>query len=676
MIGRLFKDGLKPERFGVLILVGCFALLALSHACTTSAVYDEPPHIASGYAAWRWNDYRFNPEHPPLIKRIAALPLIPLAPLPEEFDPFDEEPVAGEGSINWNRAEYSWEQALTRADAQWVFAHAMLYGVGDAALERLGAAQSYEVDPALEVEPNEFLNDADRLTFLARLPMIALGLGLALWIFRWTRELYGVPAALLALTLFCFDPNFLAHASLVTTDVGLSLFLFGAIYFLWKTFQDACAWNLLGFLGFSALAFTSKYSAVLLPAMVALILVTAPFDEKSWPARLAGRFRLSEWGARACYGAVLLFCAGVTIYVSLWAVYGFRHSAAAGPDAAALPLDDVLRRASATKELRVRYPQAPPPAGEFARVKAEARIEGVESAIAFASARKLLPEGYLYGFAFARMKSLARRSFLRGEHYLHGTPRYFFWAVLLKTPPVTLLLLASCVVLLALGRGPWGRELPFLLVPVLVYLAFSITSSLNIGHRHLLPVYPFLYVFCGGLAKPLVAAAGSASRRLLVPALAVVALCSSVVFSPPWRPELIWPHYLSYFNEVAGGPSKGYRSLVDSNLDWGQDLKQLKRWLDERRIEEPIGLCYFGMADPRFHGIRHVKMPGGYELEPPFRGQASFDHARRPGYLAISATHLQGAYFDAALRESWQRFLADARLVDTVGHSIFVYYLP
>ena len=85
--------------------------------------------------------------------------------------------------------------------------------------------------------------------------------------------------------------------------------------------------------------------------------------------------------------------------------------------------------------------------------------------------------------------------------------------------------------------------------------------------------------------------------------------------------------YLAYFNELAGGPRNGYRSLVDSNLDWGQDLRNLKRWLREREIEEPINLCYFGMADPRFYQIRHVKMPGGYELEPPFGRKNSFSQA-------------------------------------------------
>jgi 4-amino-4-deoxy-L-arabinose transferase-like glycosyltransferase len=668
--------GLTAERVWVSILGGCFVLLALSHACTTSATYDEPPHVASGYVAWRWNDFRFNPEHPPLIKRIAALPLLALDPLPAEYDPFDPMPMTGEGSINWNRSRYAWKQALTTGDAEWVFAHGFLYGVKDRTLERLGAGQSHEVDPRYVVEPTEFLNDADRLILRARLPMIGLGLLLALMVFRWTRDLYGTRPALLALALYCFDPNYLAHSALVTTDVGLSLLMFGAVYFLWRTFRSVSVWSLAGFVTFSALAFSAKYTAALLPPMVFLILLIAPIGDRGWPARLRRRFRLTEWGTRACFGALLLVGAGVTIYVSIWAVYGFRHAAVAGPDPSPLPLETVLRRAVATKEMRAKYPQASAPKEAFERAKAEARIEGTEGLIRFANEQRVLPEGYLYGFAWARMKSLARRSFLRGEHTMHGTPLFFAWTFALKTPILTLLLLVTALVFLIRGRGPWKAELPFLLVPVVVYVAFSLTASLNIGHRHLLPVYPFLYVFCGGLVRSLPDRAGARLRWRTAPALAVVAFASSFVFWPPWKPTLIGPHYLPYFNELAGGPRNGHLSLVDSNLDWGQDLKHLKSWLTRRGIEEPIGLCYFGMADPRFYQIRHVKLPGGYELEPPFGGRASFADAPRPGYLAISATDLQGAYQLPEMREAWKAFLSEARLVDTVGRSIFVFYLP
>jgi hypothetical protein len=153
--------------------------------------------------------------------------------------------------------------------------------------------------------------------------------------------------------------------------------------------------------------------------------------------------------------------------------------------------------------------------------------------------------------------------------------------------------------------------------------------------------------------------------------LGATALSASVVFAPPWRPVRVYPHYLAYFNELGGGPRNGYRSMVDSSLDWGQDLKGLGAWLAERGITEPIDLCYFGMADPRYHGIPHVNLPGCYALEP----AEPFERAGGAGYLAISATHLQGAYMSPELRARWRELLGGARLVDTVGHSIFIYAL-
>ena len=138
---------------------------------------------------------------------------------------------------------------------------------------------------------------------------------------------------------------------------------------------------------------------------------------------------------------------------------------------------------------------------------------------------------------------------------------------------------------------------------------------------------------------------------------------------PPWKPSVVYPYYLAYFNELAGGPRRGHERFVDSNLDWGQELKGLKRWLDAHRVTEPINLCYFGTADPRYYQIAHFNTPGSYRLEPQERG------VRVPGLLAISATQLEGAYYTAKYRAALAQVLAGARLVDVVGYSIFIYRL-
>lgn len=128
----------------------------------------------------------------------------------------------------------------------------------------------------------------------------------------------------------------------------------------------------------------------------------------------------------------------------------------------------------------------------------------------------------------------------------------------------------------------------------------------------------------------------------------------------------IFPHYLAYFNEFIGGPKNGYRWLVDSNLDWGQDLKALKKYLKQRKVDEVI-LAYFGSASPEYYGIRYQYLPSigagksrGYTI-------SSQVH---PELVAISATTLQGPYFSDHSLYHW---LKEYRPVKRIGYSIFIY---
>ena len=187
-----------------------------------------------------------------------------------------------------------------------------------------------------------------------------------------------------------------------------------------------------------------------------------------------------------------------------------------------------------------------------------------------------------------------------------------------------------------------------MLVPVVLFAASSVVSSIDIGYRNILPVLPFIFVYVSKVAS-----------RVLTPLLkaALLALCAWLVLGT----VLVSPHYLAYFNEVIGGPANGHQYLVDSNLDWGQELKNLKRYMDERGVEE-IYLSYFGTADPAYYGIRFQPMPA----VPPAPGQA-------PEYYAISATHLQNVYAPEGAGAHW---LAQYALQDAIGYSMFVYRLP
>jgi hypothetical protein len=265
----------------------------------------------------------------------------------------------------------------------------------------------------------------------------------------------------------------------------------------------------------------------------------------------------------------------------------------------------------------------------------------------------VLPEDYVRGLLFVLEHSEARPTFLLGQLSDHASPYFFPVTFALKTPLplVALLVLAAFVT----PRLSW-RAAAFLWLPVAVYLAFTFTRGLQIGHRHLLPIYPFLFVAAGRAAN--LAGRASVSVRVLV--LALVAWYAVGTLA-------VHPHYLAYFNELAGGPRNGYKRLVDSSLDWGQDLKGLRTWMDARGVAR-IKLSYFGSADPSYYGIEADALPG-YSAPHPARVIREV----RPGDLvAVSATNLQGVYLDPEDRPLMERFRRSTP-IDQVGYSILIY---
>jgi hypothetical protein len=185
---------------------------------------------------------------------------------------------------------------------------------------------------------------------------------------------------------------------------------------------------------------------------------------------------------------------------------------------------------------------------------------------------RVLPDAFLYGFAFVLQFAKERGAFLNGEYSLRGWPGFFPYAFLVKTTvPFLIIVVAGAAAFLRRGSANLrGRLRPWtpLLALFGVYWATSLASHLNIGHRHILPTYPVLFIAAGAFGawidfrRPLMA--------LIVGGLAVWHIGDS------WMAR---PNYLAYFNAFAGGTANGWRHLVDSSLDWGQDLPGLKRWL-------------------------------------------------------------------------------------------------
>jgi hypothetical protein len=554
-------------RYGIVAaLLLAFALLAWTSMLDKSPVFDEPPHLTAGYSYWRFDDYRLNAENGNFPQRWAALPLLLLGP---EF-PSRDQPA-------WRSPEPHY-LAISRQ---------FLY---------------------------EANSDPDRLLRWARGMIVLLGVALGAAVYFESRALHGSAGALVSLALFAFSPTVLAHSRLVTSDLASALAFLLAVTSLWRLFHGVRVRSLLFAAAAAGLLAVSKPSAPLL-APVALVLAAVRIAGGApLPLRFGRRTR--EVRGRAAVAGVLaavLLVQAAACGATVWAFFGFRWAAMPGAvegrDAFSQPWDDMLSRSGAAEPL-----------------------------LRFAGESRLLPEAYVWGTAYVLAQSRERPSFLNGRYGLTGQWTFFPYAFLAKTTPAVLLLCAGALLPAAVAtasrrrRAALGRHL-YRTAPlsalIAVYGAFALASNLNIGHRHILVLYPPLFVLLGALAvrdvvKHRVLRAGV---WLLVAAHTVSGVRAH-------------PHYLAYFNAFSGGSANAYRHLVDSSLDWGQDLPGLRDWLREEGLDRlgapPVYLDYFGSAAPEHYGIRALFFP---RLHDPAWSPAR-PMAFTPGVYCISATSL------------------------------------
>ena len=636
-----------------------FIALALGDLFTSSPTSDETVHLVSGWSCLVTHDYRLNPEHPPLVKMIAALPLLGMRVWPAGFRD------AADGTRAFAYFREAWAMSIANPSfSEWRVAQLLLYGVRD----RTGV-DPLDAPTAREYARGDFLNDAQAMFRRARLMMLLLGVALAAVIFAWSYELWGMWGAVFSLLLFAFDPNFIAHATLVTTDVPAALAYAATMYTLWRFARRMTVARGAVFAAAFAVAQVVKFSAVLLAPIVVLVAVVAV---------LRDRRRLHRMLAA-------LAAAAVASVVVIWAAYGFRESAAPDPQAAraeeiaaratlrqhVLDAPDVwpsghldVRRAVDRWSAMATLAATIPDTANEADLRAATRTShpGLTGRlILFAGEHHLLPEAYLYGFASTVSSSLLRSSYLDGRYSNTGFPDFFFWTTLWKTP---LPILAALVMGVVLAWRRRAEGFAALAIPIVIYAGYALAGNIHIGHRHLFPIFPLLYALCGAAGAWWV---GLRRRRALVGIVAAVWLVAgaTVVLLP--RPASVINQHLAYLNELAGGPRAGALKLSDSNFDWGQDLARLGAWVRASGIREPIDLVYFGNADPRNYGIRYnnLRTP---DFPPP--------HA--PGWLAISQVDYVGIQFDPRHRKPyWESLLAryGAQRVETPGYSIFVFRL-
>jgi dolichyl-phosphate-mannose-protein mannosyltransferase len=541
---------------GALCLLGALLLQGLAFIGESSQTSDEAAHLAAGYSYLKTADFRLNPEHPPLIKELAALPLLALD-LAFPWGPL------------WDRAE------------EW--------NVG-----------------RLFVHENHLPNDT--ILWLGRLPILALSLLLGWILFLWGRRLFGARGALLALALYVLDPNVVAHSCLVTTDLGVTLFMFLTVFALrsWAARPAPRRLLLVGLMAGGC--FASKFTAFwILPILavlgVALLALKTEIPARPWsPAsRFApgGRFGWRRFAALAVAGLLVMGIAFLVV-VSSYCGWG-------------LP----------------------------------AYFEG-------------LRRGLMHS-------DFGHTAFLMGRYSDTGWWYYFLAAYLFKTPPGTLLIVgASIVSLVRRRRWAHGDEV-FLWVPILITLGITCSWKVNIGLRHLLPVYPFLYLSCGRIVSPL---ASDAPRA--VPGRWRRALPAAVMLCLAWNAVealRIAPYELAYFNAFVGGPQNGHRLLLDSNLDWGQSSKALRRFVTSENL--PVIYCaYSGNSDPWYYGVRYQYAPGSGNLENSKNRPVRMPDVLPREVLAVSAMVLHSVHFSDQNLYAWLR---ERRPVAQPGYSYFVY---
>jgi 4-amino-4-deoxy-L-arabinose transferase-like glycosyltransferase len=455
-----------------------------------SQTFDESAHMYSGMGYWKHGNYGVNPEHPPLVKLLAALPLLSLHPAVPDPPLMFFRGASGAGGVRF------------------------LYS-----------------------------NDAERMLFRSRVAASLITLLLAWVIFAMASEMFGAGAGLLALLIFVFEPNFLANGALVATDVAAACGMLAAIWMFYRYAKQRTLLRLLICGVVTGLALAAKHSTLILFVLLLLLAGTELIRRQGAPASLMRE--TGRWiGSLAAIAVIAV--------AVLWSFYGFHYRA---------------------------RPAIIPPLAVYVKSLHHPWREHLTLAL---SHSHLLPEAYVYGLSDIEViSSQGRPTYLLGHLYPTGHWFYFPTTFLVKSTLGFLALLGLSLFAGNLWAREKRRELLFLAVPALTYFGCSVLSHLDLGLRHILPVYVFLIVLAG-------AGAWGWMQRSRAWKWAVIALLTFHAVSSLHA----YPFYLSYSNEAWGGPRNTYKYLSDANVGWTSGLKALHGYIEKNHITN----CWFAFS--------------------------------------------------------------------------------
>jgi hypothetical protein len=625
----------------VVILLLIHLTLAVRSLVLENPTVDEVIHLPAGITYWQKGTFALYHHNPPLVKLIAALP------------------VLATPGVKMDYSRPSWADPPNKA----AFAH-------------------------------EFAQDNYRQYFelfsRARVVMPLFSVLGALVIFSWSRALYGAGGGLLSLALWVFCPNVLAHCRLVTTDVGAAVLGVLATFLFWRYLKQP-SWIRAVVAGLGlGIAQITKFSLILLYGLwplLGLVHLLANPDR----SRLARRL-----GLGVAQAALMLALSVLVIDA------GYAFEGVGAPLGKYEFVSGALTRPVPPGMWRPPGPDRLMDACYRHRVN---RFRGTWLGLLPAP----LPRHYLLGFDDQKLEAEGIPArFLDPAWpddeiksypvYLDGVIQqkswwyYYILTLVYKVPEGTWALAVGALAVLIASRrsrAPWFDELVLLLIPAAFLFVMSVFTNIDLGLRYVLPTFPFVFISAGKLV-PWAQGFRERGRRRAAAGFVMASLAATTAGT-----LAVAPHYLAYFNQVSGGPANGSAHLIDSNLDWGQDLVGLKRWLEKHAPDERVGLAYFGQINPELFRFRDG---GGFDwfLPPPLPGTMNpKDLPQRyrrglegirpePGLYAVSASLVRGLpwrVYDAVL----PRFAPFEAGMDAfgyfreltpfghVGHSILLY---
>ena len=466
----------------------------------------------------------------------------------------------------------------------------------------------------------------------------------AFLIYRWANERYGKPAAFIATLFFSFSPTVIANSRFVTTDVpalfGVLLGTYFFIKFLRKPTKETFLFASLAF----GVAQLTKFSAVILaPYFVILAIIYALIQNK----KLLSIFY-------SLFPTFLIFIVGIILIV--WPVYGL-HTMNYPPE---------KQKIDTTEHLR----------SYGNRLFADPVVWASDKPVIRPLAH------YATGILMVNQRSIGgNTTFFLGEVRNYAWKKYFPVVYAIKEPLAFWVIVISVFMYLGtkfkipnskfkiLSLRSWIKnyftEFSMLLW-IAIYWYLSIRANLNIGVRHLLPTYGFVFILLAGQLTKIIRNSkleitNYKTKIKVIPILIFVLLGWYVTEN-----IRVYPHYLTYFNQLAGGPSGGHRYVVDSNLDWGQDLKRLTTWVEKNSVDK-IYLDYFGWADPSYY----LKGKSVWINSEKYRSAKDF-LAENPdgGYITVSASFYMGSREKPEKSYAW---LDAYKPIAVIGNSIFVW---